>query len=158
MNTELDPKRARRRLRLFLRSKANELLWELPASTKLDRALAVYAEDGDLAVNVSLNIVDRKSADGVSISNTGGIFFSPIEAAVINALLAARSVEGSDRHLSGKQLASACGQQYKTQFKYIVKNLIDREVLQYTPAKGYQVSIRKPGQPQSTKGNNDGGD
>lgn len=152
MNTEFDPKRARRRLRLFLKSKATELLWQLPESTRLDRTLAVYAEDGDLAVNVSLNLVGHKTADGVSINNTGGIFFSPIEAAVINALLAARSIEGSDRHLSGKQLASACGQQYKTQFKYIVKNLIDREVLQYTPAKGYQVSVRKPGQPQIDQG------
>jgi hypothetical protein len=68
----------------------------------------------------------------------GGDFLSPLEAAIVNALLAAGVPRGSQAALSGKQVAARRGRAYETALKYTLVGLEERRVLSHTPNEGYR--------------------
>ncbi len=73
-------------------------------------------------------------ADPVSLP---GLYFSPIEAGIYNALGAGP--------LSAKALARACGQKYTPKIRTLLHNLLEREVLVYDRASGgYRRVTVKP--------------
>lgn len=126
-------KRRRRRLRSAVKAQAYSLLSSIPEAPS--RPVSVAASDGTVRVMVVVSGIDGPAAAGVAPEGVKGLFLSPIEAAIVNALQAAGGVA-----LSGKVLASRVSQEYDTRMKYVLVNLEDRQVISHESGQGYRVA------------------
>jgi hypothetical protein len=119
----------RRSLRNKLKARAYTLLAVVRAA--LDRTVTVKARDDLHQVTVVISPAGEECAPA---ADQGGLFFSPLEAAIVNSL-------DHTTFVLGKQLAKNASQKYTPKIKTLIGNLVQRRILQKSP-----VSRGNPGQ------------
>lgn len=106
-------------LRVWLKGRALSILARVLARKLPERPITVRVRSEEQTLTLILGTPGNAPMQSVS---AGGLFFSPLEAAIVNAI-------GPDGCLIGKEIAGACGQKYTGRFKVILNNLGDREIL-----------------------------
>lgn len=129
-NTER--RRLRRRIRAAAKAQAYSLIATLPAIP--DAPITTTASDGETQVKVTVLPKGVTEDTGGAPEGVAGVFFSPLEMAIVNALKLA-----GDTALSGKVLAKRVSQPYATPLKLILRNLKDRKVLAHLRGEGYRL-------------------
>jgi len=120
MDTHPDPKHVRRTIRAKVKAQAYSLISEVEGKAP-EKPIAVSVAMDDISVTVT---VARKGEATVSDEKPVGLFFSPLEAAIVNALKAAGGVS-----MSGKVIAKRCEQKYGATLKMMLVNLRHRRVI-----------------------------
>jgi hypothetical protein len=117
-------------LRCLLRARLYQLLAEVPAAT-LPRCRRVRVLTGPraavLLIGPAAEVLAAQAADAARV----GQWFSPLESGIVMACTAAP--------LQGKEIAAAIGRTLDAPLWAILKNLVDRGVLEKVSGEGYQV-------------------
>lgn len=126
-------KRSRNRLRSTVKAQAYSLLSSL--SEAPGKPVTIVARDGDIRVIVTVAPEGVPVDAGAAPEGVKGIFLSPIEAAIVNALKAAMGAA-----LSGKVIAARVSQEYDTRLKYLLVNLEERQIIEHEHGAGYRIA------------------
>lgn len=113
-----DPSRLAARERL--KAQAHHALAEL-ACVVLERPITVRAKNRMYTVEVKVTAAGE-AGEEVKAPAVPPMFFSPMEAAIVNAV-------GPGGELIGKKIAAACCQEYNGYFRIFLRNLVNRGVL-----------------------------
>lgn len=124
----MDPER--RSLKAKLKASAWGMLAIMPP---LDRVLTVRVGDSECQASVT---VGPPGGEAEPETRDGGLFLSPMEAAIVGVL-------DHTTYLVGKQIAGKTSQRYAPRLKTLLNNLVDREILERSAAsQGYRLSPR----------------
>jgi len=146
----MTPDPRRRTVRAALKSRAYATLAAL-GGREMKRPLTVSATDGEIRVEMIIGPASAPEggslAPGSPPAGVYGLFLAPLEAAVVNALLAGGCREGKEPALSGKQVAARCARGYDTQLKYALVLMEERRIIIHQPGQGYRLTgpPRDPG-------------
>jgi hypothetical protein len=117
------------KLRYLLRSRLYAILAELPPDMAHARRVKISgpALSATLVVGPTAEVAAACAADAARV----GQWFSPLECAIVMACTAAP--------LQGKEIAAAIGRTLDAPLWAILRNLVDRGVLEKVSGEGYQV-------------------
>lgn len=120
----------RSRLRCLLRSHLYAVLAELDEAD-FQRVRHLRVKEGGLAAEIAVGPVGEVMSTAAGTGHVGN-WFSPIEAAIVMACTPAP--------LQGKEIAQKVGRALDTPLWTILKNLVERGVLEKVAGEGYQVA------------------